>query len=556
MQTLNTFSKCLVTLAIAGAFTPASAENLLDADVTTTVTATASALTGLTLACPAGADIFYVHQKSPCVATATFADASTVVLNAEKGASVAALTSGLVWSTDNTGVTAPTTCTTTGGCSNPVLAVDKTVTADGSVKVSATLTVAGVSKTATTSVKLYAPIALNASCPSSLVSGGKLAIAVTPQNDPSCAAGTYFSDGVKGDVTPLVQWSSSDSTVATVTGPSLLTPTSPVFLAASYKNGLVQAATVTAASKVNIQVAGAGLTASAPLAITLASTTPLPPTAALLISCPKVLKSGAQNRCYAGFRLSDDTAKLATVTWSSSDSSVVTVDSKGNLTAATVKSSSKATITASYTPTGSTTAQTATAVINVVPAAALSGLVVRCTDTLTSGATGSCRAGAVYSDDDSKDVKPTWTSSNTAAVTVDAEGKLTAKTVTEKTSVTITGSFTDGDVTQTAKDTVVILPASITTPPSKGVTPVSAATIECFFAWAETKYSQLFPTDGAAVATVSFGPYSFRQYAIAKTYLGVETLTNNVIYVGPFSGGQLIRLGDFATVWSGPSGCK
>lgn len=558
MRAPSPFCKCLTVLAIAAAFAPACAENLFAADTTTTTTSTVTSttLTGLSLSCPTSADTFYVHQRATCQATATFADNSSIILNPEKGGAIATLTKGLVWSTDNTAVTAPSTCGTS-SCSNPLLVVAKTLTADGSATVSATLTVGAVSKTASTSVKLYAPIALNVTCPSSVASAGKVLIAVVAQNDPACAASTYFSDGVKGDVSHLVLWSASDTTLATVTNPTLAIATAPLFYAPAYKNGLIQAATVTAATKVNIQAAGAGLTASAPLAITVASTTTTTPSqSALLVSCPQTLRAGKQEKCYAGFRLADNTTKLATVTWSSSDSSVASINAEGIVTGGSVTANSKATITATYTPTDSTTPQTATATVTVVAAASLSSLVVSCTETLTSGATGTCRAGGVYSDDTKKDITPTWSSSDTSVATIDENGKVTAKTVTAKSTATITAVYTDGSVTQKGSASVTVAPAGTTTQPSTGVTPLSAATIDCFFAWAETQYSQLFPTNSATVATVSFGPYSFRQYPLANTYLGIETLTNNVIYVGPFSGGQLIRLGSYSSVWAGPSGCK
>lgn len=556
MRTLSPISRCLTALAVAAAFSPASAENLFAADTTTTTTLTSTTLTGLSLTCPSAADTFYVHQRTTCQATASFVDGSSVVLNPEKGGNIATLTKGLVWSTDNSAVTAPTTCNTS-ACSNPLLVVDKSLTADGSVNVTAALTVGTVTKTASASVKLYAPIALNVTCPSSVVSGGKVLIAVVAQNDPACAAGTYFSDGIKGDVTHLVQWSASDTTLATVTNPTLAIANAPVFYAPAYKNGLIQAATVTAASKVNIQAVGAGLTGSAPLAITVASTTtPTTSQSTLLVSCPQTLAAGKQAKCYAGFRLADNTTKLATVVWSSSDSSIASIDADGVITAGKLTSNGKATITATYTPSGSTTPQTATATVSVVAAASLSGLVVSCTENLSAGASGVCRAGGVYSDDTRKDITPTWSSSDSSVVTVDETGKITAKTVTAKSTATISAVYTDGSVTQKGSATVTVTPATTSTPPSTSVTPLSATTIDCFFAWAETQYSQLFPTNGATVSTVSFGPYSFRQYPLANTYLGVETLTNTIIYVGPLSGGQLLRLGTYSSVWAGPSGCK
>lgn len=594
MNKLKPIVRCLTVAALASALLPvAQAENLFGEDSSTTNIDNLT-LTNLSISCPAAADAFYVHQRVGCYATVTFAGKNAVALTPEKGAAAAALASGLVWSTDNTGVTLPGTCGTT-GCISPLLGVDKSVTADGSVKVSATLTLGGVTKTASTSVKLFAPIALKVSCPASAVSGSKLPIQFQPlQDDKDCYGSTYFSDGVKGDVTPFLTWSTSNAALATATNPTgavLLPPTAPSPLVASYQPGWLQVANVTSDGKVDVQAAGAGLTGSASLQITTKPTPPGP--VSLLISCPQVLRAGNTDRCYAGIRVNDNIAKLVNVKWSSSDKNVVSIDDDGKVTGGAVTSSSKATITATYTggdtptlppasvsvttgttgsttsgaATGSTTTSTgdtpttggtppvtATATITVIPAASvtLSSLAVNCTPTLTSGTTGNCRADAMYSDDSKKDVTAVWTSSNTSIATVDATGKVTALAVNSPATVTITGSYTEGGVTKTATGAITINPVG--TP--GGVPPLSKETMECFFAWAETQFPELFPTGGSQVPTAYFGPYVFRNYPIDTTFLGFDTTTNNVIYVGPFSGNALLRLGEFTAVWSKPSGCK
>lgn len=273
----------------------------------------------------------------------------------------------------------------------------------------------------------------------------------------------------------------------------------------------------------------------------------------LSISCPQVLRAGNMDRCYAGVQVSENVARLVNVKWSSSDKSVVSIDDDGKVTGGNVTSSSKATITATYTGSDTPT-QTATATITVAPSAILSGLIVNCPSALISGSTGNCRAGAIYSDEGRKDVAPVWSSSNTSVATVDASGKVTALSVASKTTVFITGSYTEGGVTKMAIGTISINPVGSV--PDGSVPPLSSATIECFFTWAESHYPELFPTGVGKVSTVTFGPYTYRNYPIDYTYLGFDTLTNTVIYVGPFSGGTLLQLGDFSTTWAKPSGCK
>jgi len=191
--------------------------------------------------------------------------------------------------------------------------------------------------------------------------------------------------------------------------------------------------------------------------------------------------------------------------------------------------------------------------LTTVPAVTLSGLLINCTSPLTSGGTGNCRASALYSDNGRKVVTPFWSSSDASIATVDASGKVTAHSVTSKSTVFITGSYAEGGVIKTSLGAVTVNPDGV---PDVSVPPLSSATMACFFAWAETQYPELFPTGTGKVPTVTFGPYAYRNYPIDYTYLGFETLTNTVIYIGPFSGGTLLQLGEFSNVWAKPSGCK
>lgn len=129
-----------------------------------------------------------------------------------------------------------------------------------------------------------------------------------------------------------------------------------------------------------------------------------------------------------------------TITWSSSNTSVATVDSNGKVTA---KGAGTATITAKFTYAG--TAYSATCAVTVEkPSISFSptSKSVYVTDSFTISAT----------------VKPsgqtiTWSSSNTSVATVDSSGKVTAKGTG---SATITGKFTYNGTTYSATCSVTV----------------------------------------------------------------------------------------------------
>ncbi len=82
---------------------------------------------------------------------------------------------------------------------------------------------------------------------------------------------------------------------------------------------------------------------------------------------------------------------------------------------------------------------------------------------------------------------------------------------------------------------------------------VSAAKDQCLFNWAESQYPTLFsPPNGV---TLTAGPYRYRHYARAGSYLGTSSDDKRLYYVGPASQGRVLDLG-FAGTWYAASVCN
>ena len=140
------------------------------------------------------------------------------------------------------------------------------------------------------------------------------------------------------------------------------------------------------------------------------------------------------------------------VTWSSSNTAVATVDSSGKVTAITAGT---ATITVTTADGGKTAAcaVTVNAAIVYVTGVTLN----KTTDTLTVGAADTLMATVNPSNATNKNVS--WTSSNTAVATVDSTGKVTAVAAG---SATITVTTADGGKTATCAVTVNAAPVPVT----------------------------------------------------------------------------------------------
>ena len=77
---------------------------------------------------------------------------------------------------------------------------------------------------------------------------------------------------------------------------------------------------------------------------------------------------------------------------------------------------------------------------------------------LAAGGSTVLSCTAKYSNNSTKTVKPEWSVSPTTAATIDADGKLTAKRVTENVTVTVTARFTDGTTKTDTYEVLIVAP--------------------------------------------------------------------------------------------------
>ncbi len=214
-----------------------------------------------------------------------------------------------------------------------------------------------------------------------------------------------------------VNWTSSNPQVATVDN-----------------NG-----TVTAVSVGEATITAKCGSATATCKVTVIAT----PAASVILDKTQVsLKAGETSKLTATVSPEDATDK--TVTWSSSNTQVATVDNTGTVTAVSV---GEATITAKC---GSATA---TCKVTVIATPAASVILDKTQVSLKAGET--TKLTATVSPETTTDKTVTWTSSNPQVATVDNNGTVTAISVGE---VTITAKC--GSATATCKVTVVATPAS------------------------------------------------------------------------------------------------
>ena len=190
-----------------------------------------------------------------------------------------------------------------------------------------------------------------------------------------------------------------------------------------------------------------------------------------------------------------ETATNKSVTWTSSNEAVATVDANGVVTAVAV---GEATITATTTD-GSN--KSATCKITVAKTLAESVTLDKTSATLKATETLTLKATVAPATTTDKSV--TWKSSNEAVATVDANGKVTAVAVGE---TTITATTTDGsNLSASCKITIVATPAeSITLNVTEVSLKVNGTTILTATVLPETatNKSVTWTSSNEAVATV------------------------------------------------------
>jgi hypothetical protein len=234
--------------------------------------------------------------------------------------------------------------------------------------------------------------------PATLVS-----LAITPAN-PSMAAGQTqqftatgtFSDGSMQNVSSSVTWTSSSIAVATISSTGL--------------------ATSVAQGSTNISAASGGVNASTKLTVTSATLVAITVTPAGA-SLPK----GTSQQYSAEGQFSDGTSSniTASVTWSSTATAFVTINSSGLAQAVGVGS---ATISATS---GSTTGFTG---VTVVPPVLVSLAITPANPSIAAGQTEQFTATGTFSDQSTQNLSSTvtWSSGSTTVATISATGLATS----------------------------------------------------------------------------------------------------------------------------------
>ena len=189
-----------------------------------------------------------------------------------------------------------------------------------------------------------------------------------------------------------VTWSSSDASVATVSDDGTVTAVK------------VGTATITATTR------DGGKTATCKVTVN-----PMPVDSITLNPTTLTLTRGETGKLTA--TVTPDNADNKTVTWSSSDASVATVDNDGTVTAVKVG-------TATITATTRDGDKTATCTITVSSISVESIELDRETLALTRGETG--KLTATVTPDNADDKTVLWSSSNASVATVDGNGTVTA----------------------------------------------------------------------------------------------------------------------------------
>ena len=189
---------------------------------------------------------------------------------------------------------------------------------------------------------------------------------------------------------------------------------------------------------------------------------------ALTISGPESVNENSSASYSATASWSDGSSSTVTPTWGE-DSAFASISPEGLLTTTGVAGNQTVTITASYTSGIVTkTANKSVTIVNIPPT--LTGLTINGPSTVNENSSASHSATASWNDGSSSTVTPTW-SEDSAFASISAEGLLTTTAVAGNQTVTITASYTAGDVTKTATKTVTIaeLSTSITvTSPNGG----------------------------------------------------------------------------------------
>ena len=246
---------------------------------------------------------------------------------------------------------------------------------------------------------------------------GTSTLALEPGETANLTATVSPSDATDKTVT----WSSSNTSVATVSSTGKVT------------------AVAAGEAVITVTTTDGGKTATC----TVTVTNPAVPVQSVSLDKTTLSLNVGENTTLTA-TVTPSNADDKTITWSSSNTAVATVDANGKVTAV---AAGEAVITVTTTDGG----KTATCAVTVTnPAVPVQSVSLDKTElSLAVGKDGTLTATVLPENADDKTV--TWSSSNTAVATVDANGKVTAVAVGE---AIITVTTTDGAKTATCKVTV------------------------------------------------------------------------------------------------------
>ena len=271
---------------------------------------------------------------------------------------------------------------------------------------------------------------------------------------PSIAAGTAkqffatgtYSDSSTQDITDQVAWTSSNTSVASISN-------------ASSNEGL---STSVAAGSTTITATLGAISSDTVLTVTSATLSSL----AITPSTPSVALGSTQQFSVVGTYSDSSTQDLTTsATWTSSATGVATVDNASNKGKATAVSAGNATITAAFG------GQSDNATLTITAATLSSIAVTPPTPSIAAGTDQQFTATGTYSDSSTQDITPqvSWTSSDTDKATVsNSSGTEGLSSGIEAGSSTITAALSG----VTGNTTLTVTNATLT---SISVTPATTS---------------------------------------------------------------------------------
>lgn len=231
-------------------------------------------------------------------------------------------------------------------------------------------------------------------------------------------ATAHMSDGTTKDMTSSVQWSSSDSSIASITAAGIATGSSSGSVTITAQSGSMQSS-----AALTVTAAAANLTSIV-----------ISPTAS---SMP--INTSQQLTATGNYSDGSSADLTSTVTWTSSTTAIATISNTGLVSAVGAGSTN---ISASLGGVSQSTTLTVTAPTIVSIAVTPVGL------TLGIGINQQFVATATYSDGSSSDLSSavTWTSSSTPAATVASSGLVTTVAAGQTTITATYGTFTDNSL--------------------------------------------------------------------------------------------------------------